>query len=293
MRWLAIAALTLFSTLPMNISQAQADTFKFTAIPDEDESRLVERFDKVADYLAEKLGVEVEYVPVKSYSAAVSAFRNDQIQMAWFGGLTGVQARQLVPGSIAIAQGTEDAAFRSYFIARRDLKLAGDASEPLDALPESIEGHTFTFGAKTSTSGRLMPEYYLREQFQEAPEKLFSRVGFSGDHSRTIALVAAGTYDVGAVNFAVWDAAVKDGKVDPTKVQILWQTPSYPDYQWTLRGDVDSRFGSEFTAHVTKALLDMKDPDLLESFPRSGFIPASNDDYAPIKAVGEQLGLLR
>ncbi|WP_024951943.1 putative selenate ABC transporter substrate-binding protein [Cobetia crustatorum] len=293
MRWLAIAALTLFSTLPMNISQAQADTFKFTAIPDEDESRLVERFDKVADYLAEKLGVEVEYVPVKSYSAAVSAFRNDQIQMAWFGGLTGVQARQLVPGSIAIAQGTEDAAFRSYFIARRDLKLAGDASEPLDALPESIEGHTFTFGAKTSTSGRLMPEYYLREQFQEAPEKLFSRVGFSGDHSRTIALVAAGTYDVGAVNFAVWDAAVKDGKVDPAKVQILWQTPSYPDYQWTLRGDVDSRFGSEFTAHVTKALLDMKDPDLLESFPRSGFIPASNDDYAPIKAVGEQLGLLR
>lgn len=293
MRWLAIAALTLFSTLPVSISQAQADSFKFTAIPDEDESRLVERFDKVADYLSEKLGVDVEYVPVKSYSAAVSAFRNDQIQMAWFGGLTGVQARQLVPGSVAIAQGAEDAAFRSYFIARRDLKLAGDASEPLDALPESIEGHTFTFGAKTSTSGRLMPEYYLREQFQKAPDEVFSRVGFSGDHSRTIALVAAGTYDVGAVNFAVWDAAVKDGKIDPKKVQVLWQTPSYPDYQWTLRGDVDKRFGADFTAHVTKALLDMKDPDLLESFPRSGFIPASNDDYAPIKTVGAQLGLLR
>ncbi|WP_158775290.1 putative selenate ABC transporter substrate-binding protein [Cobetia sp. L2A1] len=293
MRWLAIAALTLFSTLPVSISQAQADSFKFTAIPDEDESRLVERFDKVADYLSEKLGVDVEYVPVKSYSAAVSAFRNDQIQMAWFGGLTGVQARQLVPGSVAIAQGAEDAAFRSYFIARRDLKLAGDASEPLDALPESIEGHTFTFGAKTSTSGRLMPEYYLREKFQKAPDEVFSRVGFSGDHSRTIALVAAGTYDVGAVNFAVWDAAVKDGKVDPKKVQVLWQTPSYPDYQWTLRGDVDKRFGADFTAHVTKALLDMKDPDLLESFPRSGFIPASNDDYAPIKTVGAQLGLLR
>jgi len=293
MRWLATAALTLISALPVTMSLAQADTFKFTAIPDEDESRLVERFDKVADYLEEKLGVDVEYVPVKSYSAAVSAFRNDQIQMAWFGGLTGVQARQMVPGSVAIAQGVEDAAFRSYFIARRDLKLAGDAAEPLDALPDSLEGHSFTFGAKTSTSGRLMPEYYLREQFQQAPDALFSRVGFSGDHSRTIALVAAGTYDVGAVNFAVWEAAVKDGKVDPSKVQVLWQTPAYPDYQWTIRGDADSHFGADFTAHVTTALLDMKDPDLLESFPRSGFIPASNDDYAPIKTVGEQLGLLR
>ena len=110
MRWLATAALTLISALPVTMSLAQADTFKFTAIPDEDESRLVERFDKVADYLEEKLGVDVEYVPVKSYSAAVSAFRNDQIQMAWFGGLTGVQARQMVPGSVAIAQGVEDAA---------------------------------------------------------------------------------------------------------------------------------------------------------------------------------------
>ena len=97
----------------------------------------------------------------------------------------------------------------------------------------------------------------------------------------------------GALIFAVWEAAVKDGKVDPSKVQVLWQTPAYPDYQWTIRGDADSHFGANFTAHVTTALLDMKDPDLLESFPRSGFIPASNDDYAPIKTVGEQLGLLR
>src|SRR5690606_37824154 len=78
---------------------ALAQTFVFTAIPDEDESRLQERFDKVADYLEDKLGVPVKYIPVKSYSAAVTAFRNNQVQLAWFGGLSGVRARQLVPGS--------------------------------------------------------------------------------------------------------------------------------------------------------------------------------------------------
>ncbi|WP_136069340.1 putative selenate ABC transporter substrate-binding protein [Modicisalibacter radicis] len=280
-------AIALLSCL--TVPTASAETFRFTAIPDEDQSRLVERFQKVADYLAGELDVDVEYLPVKSYSAAVSAFRNDQVQLAWFGGLSGVQARRLVPGSQALAQGSEDAAFHSYFIANSATGL--EASE--EGLPAAIGGHSFTFGAKTSTSGRLMPEFYLRRQFDEAPEELFSRVGFSGDHSRTIALVESGTYDIGAVNFTVWQAAVEEGRVDTDKVKVLWETPAYPDYQWTIRGDVDARFGDGFTARVRQALLDMSDPELLASFPRDAFIPADNDDYTPIEQVGEELGLLR
>nr|WP_297459894.1 putative selenate ABC transporter substrate-binding protein [uncultured Halomonas sp.] len=285
MRW--FAAITAL-TLSLFAQAANAETFRFTAIPDEDQSRLVERFQKVADYLASKLEVDVEYVPVKSYSAAVSAFRNDQVQLAWFGGLSGVQARRLVPGSQALAQGIEDAAFHSYFIAHRSTGL-----KSAKRLPEAIEGMSFTFGAKTSTSGRLMPEYFLSERFGQSPEALFSRVGFSGDHSRTIALVESGTYDIGAVNFSVWNAAVADDRVDTDKVQVIWKSPAYPDYQWTIRGDVDARFGDGFTAKVRQALLDMQAPELLESFPRSGFIPAENADYAPIERVAESLGLLR
>ena len=283
MRWLVACLLLVVSTAVL------ADTFRFTAIPDEDQSRLEERFDKVAAYLENALGVEVDYVPVKSYGAAVSAFRNDQVQLAWFGGLTGVQARRLVPGSRAIAQGKEDAEFRTYFIANRDSEIDVQG----DDLPKNVQGKAFTFGAKTSTSGRLMPEYFIREQFGAPPKSLFSRVGFSGDHSRTIALVESGAYDLGAVNFKVWDAAVADGRVDTDKVDVIWKTPTYPDYQWTLRGDADERYGAGFTGKVRKALLDMTDPALLASFPRSGFIPADNDDYAPIEDVGEELGLLR
>ncbi|MEP4546219.1 MAG: putative selenate ABC transporter substrate-binding protein [Saccharospirillum sp.] len=264
-----------------------AETFVFTAIPDQDERQLTERFGKIADYLEQQLEIEVQYIPVKSYSAAVSAFRSDQVQMAWFGGLTGVQARQLVPGSQAIAQGEEDTAFKSYFIAHESAGLA-----PADTLTDALRGKSFTFGSKGSTSGRLMPEFYLREQFDEAPETLFSRVGFSGDHSRTIALVESGAYDVGAVNYAVWDAAVEAGELDTTVVQIIWETPAYPDYQWTIRGDADARFGDGFTQRVQQALLDMTDPDLLAAFPRSGFIPATNADYAPIEATAISIGIM-
>ncbi|WP_432695723.1 putative selenate ABC transporter substrate-binding protein [Marinobacterium sp. YM272] len=266
---------------------AQADTFVFTAIPDADESRLQERFGKVADYLSEQLDVDVKYIPVKSYAAAITAFRNDQVQLAWFGGLSGVQARRLVPDSEALAQGYEDQFFKSYIIANTSTGL-----EAGDELSAEIKGKTFTFGSKGSTSGRLMPEFYLREHFNAAPEEVFSRVGFSGDHSRTIAQVQSGAYEIGAVNFAVWEKEKEEGKVDEEKVKVIWTTPTYPDYQWTIRGDVNERFGDGFKSKVREALLGMDDPDLLASFPRESFVPASNDDYAPIEATAKAIGLL-
>ena len=138
-------------------SAAQAETLYFSAIPDEDATALSARFSKVADYLSDRLGVEVEFVPVKSYPAAVTAFTNDQVQLAWFGGLTSVQARLANPGAQSIAQGTEDPTFISYLIANTSTGL-----EPSDDFPQGARGKSFTFGAKTSTSGRLMPDYYIR-----------------------------------------------------------------------------------------------------------------------------------
>lgn len=259
--------------------------FTFTAIPDQDEQRLRERFDKVANYLQTELNVPVKYVPVKSYAAAVTAFANNQVQLAWFGGLSGVQARERVAGSQAIAQGEEDQAFKTYFIANTSTGL-----EAGDAFPTQIKGKTFTFGSKGSTSGRLMPEYYIRQAFGQAPDDVFERVGYSGDHSRTIQLVQSGAYQVGALNFQVWQT--EQDSIDPEKVKVIWETPPYPDYQWTIRGDVNQTWGEGFKSRVTQALLDMTSPELLATFPRSKFVPASNADYEPIRKTGEEIGIL-
>lgn len=266
---------------------AASQTLYFSAIPDEDETALVERFSKVADYLEGELGVDVEFVPVKSYPAAVTAFRNDQVQLAWFGGLTGVQARLLTPGSRAIAQGIEDTAFVTYFIANESAGLTEG-----DAFPLAARGMTFTFGAETSTSGRLMPDLYVREETGEAPEDFFSRVGFSGDHSQTLRLVASGAYQVGALNYSVYDKAAEENAPEVATAKVIWRTPSYPDYNWTIRGDVDERWGEGFADRVQAALVGMTDPHLLASFPREGFVPASNEEYAPIEATARALDLL-
>lgn len=278
--------LILFLTVALGIN-AQAQTLRFTAIPDENTARLKERFDKVATYLSEQLEITVEYVPVKSYAASVAAFKNNEVQLAWFGGLSGVQARRAVPGAQAIAQGEEDTQFITYFIANKSTGIY-----PTKAFPKAIKGHTFTFGSKGSTSGRLMPEFYIRQHFNASPDDIFSRVGFSGDHSKTIALVQSGSYEIGATNYKVWENELAAGTIDTTKVRIIWQTPTYPDYNWSIRGDVNKTFGANFIAKVQKALIDMDDPDLLNSFPRSKFIKADNSMYEPILKTAVEIGII-
>ena len=137
-----------------------------------------------------------------------------------------------------------------------------------------------------------MPEYHIRKETGAAPEGFFSTVGFSGDHSQTLRLVASGAYDLGVLNYAVYDKAVDDGAPEVQTARVIWKTPPYPDYNWVIRGDVDARFGAGFTERVQEALVGMDDPDLLASFPRDGFIPAGNAQFDPIEQVARKLGLL-
>ncbi len=264
-----------------------AKTFTFTAIPDQDETKLNERFSKIAKYLENELHVEVKFIPVKSYAASISAFRNNQVQLAWFGGLSGVRARLLVKDSYAIAQGIEDPEFRTYIIANTHTGIKASES-----FPTNIKNKTFTFGSKGSTSGRLMPEYFIRENLKNSPDELFKKVGFSGNHSKTISLVQSGAYEVGAVNFKVWERELKAGNIDTSKVQVIWKTPTYPDYQFTIRGDVDKQFGEGFSKKVQAALIKLDDKKILAAFPREKFIEAKSSDFDPILKVGREIGLI-
>ena len=279
----------LLAVLAMSAPAAadEKPTFVFTAIPDQDATRLVERFNRVADYLQQKLGVPVKYIPVKSYPAAVTAFTNNEVQLAWFGGFTGVQARAAVPGSQAIAQGEEDQAFKSFFIANADTGLTSSPE-----LSKDIAGKTFSFGSRSSTSGRVMPEYYIRQLFGKSPDEVFRSVGFSGDHTKTIQLVQSGAYQLGAVDYSVWNLEKKAGHVDDSKVKVIWESPPFPDYQWTVRGDVDAKFGAGFTAKLKAELIAIKDPHILEPFGRSKFVASDNAQYKPVEEVAKKSGLL-
>lgn len=262
---------------------------RFTAIPDQNTTELAEKFAPLAVHLSRALGVAVEYVPAHDYQAAVEMFKNADVGLAWFGGLTGVQARSAVPGARAIAQGEADPEYYSYFIAHRDAGI-----EPSDDFPAAIAGLRFTFGSESSTSGRLMPEYFIRQATGKSPAELFARpVGFSGSHDKTVELVEAGQYQAGAVNYKVYDQRVAAGKTDPEVCRVIWRTPYYADYNWTVRPDLDAEIGEGFTDRLQAVLVAIDDRQLLAALPRERLIPASNEEFEGIRRVAEQLGMLR
>lgn len=261
----------------------------FSAIPDQNQTELKEKFDALAAHLEEKLGVTVKYIPARDYQASLEMFKNGDVQLAWFGGLTGVQAHAAVPGARAIVQGDSDPQFKSYFIAHASTGL-----EPAEAFPLKLAGLTFTFGSESSTSGRLMPAYFIQRETGLPAEAFFAqRPGFSGSHDKTIELVESGSVQAGAVNFETYDQRVKDGRTDPQKVKVIWTTPTYPDYNFTAHPALETLFGAGFTERLRQTLLEIRDPALLAVFPRRALIPAKNEDYEFIRTVAKELGFLR
>lgn len=262
---------------------------RYTAIPDQNSTELAQRFAPFSAHLSAALGVPVEYVPARDYQASVEMFRGGDVLLAWYGGLTGVQARAAVPGARAIAQGEADPDYYSYVIAN-----AATGLEPGDAFPAALADLTFTFGSESSTSGRLMPEHFIKQATGKSPAEFFRRpFGFSGSHDKTCELVEAGRFEAGVVNYKVYDKRVAAGTTDPAVCRVVWRTPAYADYNFTAHPDLERVYGAGFTDRLQAALVAIDDPALLAALPRERLIPATNEEFAGIEAVARDLGMLR
>jgi phosphonate transport system substrate-binding protein len=268
-------------------------TLKIATIPDQDPAKLQRQFALVSQYLAAKTGLKVEYVPVTEYAAAVSGYRIGDLDLVWFGGLTGVQGAKQLPGSIYVGQRDIDAKFKSVFIANSSFK-----APTIDTVGKLtyVKGESLTFGSEISTSGRLMPQFFLDEAGLDLSD-FKGQPGFSGSHDKTIRLVEAGTYTVGALNKAVWDSNVANKTVDTSKVRVIFETPSYFDYHWLARPETDKKFGAGTTAKLRAAILGLnKDvPEqkaILDLFSAQSFIDTKGDNYGQIEKTAKKLGLL-
>jgi phosphonate transport system substrate-binding protein len=269
--------------LSASFAQAQA-VFKVTAIPDEAPTELARKAAPLVKYLEKTLGMKVEFTPVTDYAASVEALANKQVDLAWYGGFPFVQANVRSGGkAIPLVQREEDAKFRSVFI----------TSDPSIKALADLKGKNVSFGSQSSTSGHLMPRSFLL-QANIDPDKDFKRVAYSGAHDATIAAVAAGKVDAGAVNISVWEKFVADGKVDTSKVKVFYTTPGYFDYNWTVHADMPAAQREKLTQAFLA--LDKTTPEgkeILELQRATRFIPTKVDNYKGIEQAARSAGLLK
>ena len=260
-----------------------ADVLKVSAIPDEAPTELLRKFKPLGAYLEQELGMKVEFVPVADYAAVVEALAADRIDMAWLGGFTFVQARLKTGNAVPLVQREQDAEFTSKFI----------TSDPAVKSLQDLKGKTFAFGSVSSTSGSLMPRYFMLQDGIK-PEDFFSRVAYSGAHDATAAWVQAGKADAGVLNASVWQKLVDAGKVDTDKVKVFATTPTYYDYNWTVRGNLDA----DLQAKIKSAFLalDPAKPEqkaILDLQAASRFIETKPENYEGIEEAARAAGLLK
>jgi len=267
-------------------SQAQsADrVLRVSAIPDEAPTELQRKFKPLGEYLEKKTGLKVEFTPVTDYAASVEALINKKVDMVWFGGFTFVQAKDRSKNQITpLVQRAEDEKFRSVFIT---------TNKDIHKL-EDLKGRTLSFGSESSTSGHLMPRSYLLAAKID-PDADLKRIAFSGAHDATVAAVAGGKVDAGALNISVWEKMVAEKKVDPAVVRVFYTTPGYFDYNWSVRTDMSA----DLKKKITDAFLalDPKNPQdkiIMDLQRASKFIPTKAENYTAIEAAAQNAGLLK
>ena len=266
------------------LAQVTPGVLRVSAIPDEAPTELQRKFKPLGDYLAKATGLKVEFTPVTDYAASVEGLINKKIDMVWFGGFTFVQANVRSKGQVTpLVQRLEDEKFRSVFIT---------TMKDINKL-EDLKGKTLSFGSESSTSGHLMPRSFLLAA-KVNPDSDLKRIAFSGAHDATVAAVAGGKVDAGALNISVWEKLVAEKKVDPAAVRVFYTTPGYFDYNWTVRSDMPAAMKKKITDAFLA--LDKSTPEgkeILELQRATKFIPTKVENYGSIEKAAQNAGLLK
>ena len=262
--------------------QAGASTLRVSMIPTTDPSKATREMQPLVDYLGKQTGAKVEMTIPTNYAAVVEALVNDQVDVAHLGGFTYVQASRRA-GVRPLVQRDRDREFHSKFVTQ--------PGSPIQSLAD-LKGRSFAFGDVNSTSGHLMPEYFMREA--NVDPEVMAKAIYTGGHDATLLAVANGKVDAGALDEAVFQRLTTTGKVDPAKVRVFWTTPPFLDYVWVARKGLDTKVSGA----VANAFLALNDADpqqkqILEVLSAKKYLNADDASYDRLRQAAEQAGLLR
>jgi len=261
---------------------ASQPVLRVAMIPSTDPAKIVRESQPLVNYLERETGSHVELVVPTNYAAVVEAISNDRVDIAYLGGFTFVQASQRA-GVQALVQRERDQNFHSVFITQ--------PRSGINALAD-LKGHTFAFGDVNSTSGHLMPAYYMRASGID-PGAL-AKTLYTGGHDATALAVANGKVDAGAMDELVLGNMTKSGKIAAGQVKIFYTTPAFFDYVWASRKGLDPKLRDGFVAAFLK--LDASNPEnkvLLDMLNASKYVRAEDANYDKLRQAARVEGLLQ
>ena len=255
---------------------------RLAMIPSTDPGKIVRDSQPLVKYLEHKTGTHVELVVPTNYAAVVEAIANDGVDIAYLGGFTFVQASRR-SGVQPLVQRDRDQNFHSVFITQPGSGIHSLAD---------LTGHSFAFGDVNSTSGHLMPAYYMRGANLD-PSKL-TKTLYTGGHDATALAVANGKVDAGAMDELVLANMIKAGKIKEDQVRVFYTTPAFFDYVWAARRGLDAKIGDAFAgAFLGLDASNSDDKVLLDLLNATKYVRAEDSSYDKLRQAAREEGLLQ
>jgi phosphonate transport system substrate-binding protein len=278
---IAMAYLSGCSTL-ITSRHSASEVLRLSMIPSTDPGKVIRENRQLVTYLEREIGVKVDLTVPTNYAAVVEAIANDQVDIAYLGGFTYVQASKR-SGVMPLVQRERDRNFHSLFITYKGsgINSLGD-----------LHGCRFAFGDVNSTSGHLMPEYYMREA--KVDPDVIDRAIYTGGHDVTALAVANRKVDAGALDEAVYQKMLAEGKFNTEQVKIFYTTPPFFDYVWAARNNLDQRVKESFASAMLK--LDSNEvtgKGILDLLNATHYVRAEDSNYDTLRKAATEAGLLK
>ena len=278
-KWLSICCLAFFSLVSAMAHAADPDpsTLKVALLPDENAATIIKKNRPLQEYLEQKLGKKVELIVTTDYSSMIEAMRHGRLDLAYFGPLSYVLAKQksdIEPFAAIRQQGKTT--YQAVIIAN---KSAGITKL------EDIAGKDVAFGDKASTSSHLIPKSMLAEKNLYAGKNY--REHFVGAHDAVAISVQNGHAQAGGLSKPIFETLLQRGLVKPDKVMVIAESKPFPQYPWTMRSSLNPRLKQKIRA----AFLEINDPAILKPFKAEGFGAVSDKDYDVVRNLGSLLKL--
>jgi phosphonate transport system substrate-binding protein len=275
-----VAVLLIFSC-GMELAQT-GQRLRISMIPTTDPGKMLRNAQPLVDYLEKKTGTKIVMTIPTNYAAVVEAMANDQVDIAHFGGFTFVQISARA-GAKPLVQREQDQKFHSLFITQ--------PNSGINSLKD-LNGRTFAFGDVNSTSGHLMPEYFMRDA--KVNTKVIETALYTGGHDATALAVANKKVDAGAMDENVFQTMMKTGKITDKQVKVFWTTPPFLDYVWAARKGLDPKIAESFATALLE--LDAQKPEhkaILDFLSATKYVRAKDTDYTKLRQAARDAGLLK
>ena len=275
---LALASAVLFA----GGVHAQQQELNFGIISTDSSSALRQLWQPFLDDMSKATGVKVNGFFATDYTGIIEGMRFGKLQVAWHGKKSAIEAVDRAGGEV-FAQFIDlegRPGYYSYIITHRD--------SPLKSIDDMLaNGKTLSFGMgdPQSTSGTLVPTYYVFSQRKLDPKNVF-RVTRSANHGGNLLAVLNKQIDVATNNSEELDKLKLRDAAKREEVKILWTSPLIPRDPLVWRKDLPAEMKDKIRKFVLGYGKDQREKDILKGMQQiAGFRDSTDLQLVPIRQL--------